>query len=359
MSIKCSPHWDDFCIYDGILKLIIPSSHEKRTILTRTPLWDVICEYEEVLNFSIQLSHDMHEIFTSFLGWDDHRHDMPYRISVLMPFLSLYDAHSHSRDCCEVLCCEAVVLKFAFEHPMALNGTYHAVNNGCQFIYFLAPLCDKYELFRLLKNWPRCCWFKDEVLPYPQQSHFLLFCPFILAIFEFRHWKYLLCAFYLKAHDKLALIEWLTYVYKCTHSYGILMQEEKIKIKKGYNGKEGALLANNNNKMKNKNIFENYFRAGGRHQTMVDGEIVCEYLQTCTDAKLLNDCQYFEGKLFEFIGYDLCRHTSNCILDPSIPTFSSKIPLDKLSIYLNVKELRDVSKLHNISIPKKIERKKC
>ena len=71
----------------------------------------------------------MHVFLTSFLGWDDHSHDMPYQIGVLMPFLLPYDAHSYPRECCEVLCCEAVVLKFAFEHPMVLNGTYHAVNN--------------------------------------------------------------------------------------------------------------------------------------------------------------------------------------------------------------------------------------
>ena len=48
------------------------------------------------------------------------------------------------------------------------------------------------------------------------------------------------------------------------------------------------------------NDLKSYFFAVGRHQTTVIGEIVCEYLQVCTDLKLLNNDQYFKGKHFEF-----------------------------------------------------------
>jgi hypothetical protein len=62
------------------------------------------------------------------------------------------------------------------------------------------------------------------------------------------------------------------------------------------------------------NNFKSYFRAGGQHQTVINGESVYEYLQTCTDAKILNDKLYFKGIFFEFIGYELLSATSNNIL---------------------------------------------
>ena len=92
---------------------------------------------------------------------------------------------------------------------------------------------------------------------------------------------------------------------------------------------------------------------------MVDGEIVCEYLQACTDAKLLDNARYFEGKLFEFVGYELLSVNphNNLELESTVATFFSKIPLDRLSKYLNMKELKYMSILHNILIPPKIQKK--
>src|ERR1700734_1222897 len=42
---------------------------------------------------------------------------------------------------------------------------------------------------------------------------------------------------------------------------------------------------------------------------------------------------------------------------PTITTFFCKIPLDELVKYLNLKELRELSKLHNISLPHNLTKK--
>ena len=103
--------------------------------------------------------------------------------------------------------------------------------------------------------------------------------------------------------------------------------------------------------MQNLKINESYFCAGGRHQTTVDGEIVCEFLQDCIDAGLLNDNHYFRGKKFDFKEYQLLTAASKKSLESTVPLFYSKIPLDQLSIYLNMKELQEMSVLHSIPIP--------
>jgi hypothetical protein len=131
-------------------------------------------------------------------------------------------------------------------------------------------------------------------------------------------------------------------------------KDEKIGRKKI--DKEKQLIANEY--LERDHNFKSNFCAGGRHQTIVNGEIVCEYLETCTDRKLLNDSQYFKGRRFHFNGYKLLSATSNDILESSVPLFFSRIPIDKLTTYLNMKELQHMSDLHNISMPKKnIEKK--
>ena len=130
--------------------------------------------------------------------------------------------------------------------------------------------------------------------------------------------------------------------------------------------REGRAIKNKNKNQKppptdehieRNDSFKGYFRAGGRHQVTVNGEIVYEYLQMCTDIKLLNDSRYFKGKSFHFKSYELLSAISNHVLDPSGPLFFSKIPLDQLSTYLNMKELRHMSEIHNISIPQHMEKK--
>jgi hypothetical protein len=103
--------------------------------------------------------------------------------------------------------------------------------------------------------------------------------------------------------------------------------------------------------------FVSYFHAGGRHQTTIKGDLVYKYLQTCTDIKLINDSQYFEENSFNFEGYEVLCTTSSNILHPIVPLFYSKIPLDELLIYLNMKELRVMSELHNIDLPHNIQKK--
>jgi hypothetical protein len=104
---------------------------------------------------------------------------------------------------------------------------------------------------------------------------------------------------------------------------------------------------------------KSYFFAGGRHRTSMNGEIVHDYLQTCTDANFLNNRQHFEGKKFEFKGYELLANVSNSTSDPIEVHFYSKIPLDQLSTYLNMEELQYIGILHSIHIPQRIDKKKC
>ena len=104
--------------------------------------------------------------------------------------------------------------------------------------------------------------------------------------------------------------------------------------------------------------FKSLLCAGGRHQTTLNGEIIYEYLQSCTDAKLSNDSQYFIGKQFDFRKYKLLSAISEKELEQSVPLFFSKIPLEWLSIYLNMKELREMSVLHKIPMPYKAEKAK-
>ena len=100
--------------------------------------------------------------------------------------------------------------------------------------------------------------------------------------------------------------------------------------------------------------IERNFSAGGRHQTTIDGEIVCEYLQTCTDIKLLNNSEHFKGKCFHFEGYKLLSDTSNDLLKSSAPLYFSRIPLEILTNYLNMKELQLMS---DIPMPNRLEKK--
>jgi hypothetical protein len=101
-----------------------------------------------------------------------------------------------------------------------------------------------------------------------------------------------------------------------------------------------------------------YFFAGSRHQIAVNGEIVYEYLQTCTKIKLLDNHEYFKQKQFNFKSYTLLSAISINISEPIMPFFYSKIPLDQLAIYLNKKELRDISVLHRIFTPDNADKKK-
>jgi hypothetical protein len=101
-----------------------------------------------------------------------------------------------------------------------------------------------------------------------------------------------------------------------------------------------------------------YFFAGSRHQIAMNGKIVYEYLQTCTKIKLLDNREYFKQKQFNFKSYTLLSAVSISISELIVLFFYSKILLDQLAIYLNKKELRDISVLHRIFIAAKADKKK-
>ena len=102
--------------------------------------------------------------------------------------------------------------------------------------------------------------------------------------------------------------------------------------------------------------FQNLFCGGGRHQVAINGENVYKYLHNCSDTNLLKDRNYFEGKQFDFKRYELLSAISNN-LETSSLLFYSKIPLDQLSNYLNMKELKEVSVLHKIPISSRSDKK--
>ena len=140
--------------------------------------------------------------------------------------------------------------------------------------------------------------------------------------------------------------------------YGYCMLTGRRKVenaKKKKKDEKKPLIANEC--IERGNNLKGSFYAGGRHQTTVNGEIVCEYLQTCTDTELLNNIEYFKGKCFHFEGYKLLSSTSKNSIELSVPLYFSRIPLDKLTTYLNMKELQDMSDIHNISMPRRIEKK--
>ena len=181
----------------------------------------------------------------------------------------------------------------------------------------------------------------------------LPFCSIILTTSECNFLEYLFDRILIQRHEYAVC--WLKRDLVCLsafiiYSYCILRSGRRGgKTKKKMKSNEKLLTANYH--VERNDNFKSYFRAGGRHQNSISGEIVCEYLDTCTDIKLLNNSQYFKGKEFEFKGYQLLHATLNDILDPNVTHFFSKIPLNQLSIYLNMKELREVSIIHNISIP--------
>jgi hypothetical protein len=77
----------------------------------------------------------------------------------------------------------------------------------------------------------------------------------------------------------------------------------------------------------------------------------------CTDTEISKDSHYFDGKQFDFKGYELLSNVSSDVLTQNVPLFFSKIPLHQLSIYLNMKELQDMAILHKIYIPPRVKKK--
>ena len=195
--------------------------------------------------------------------------------------------------------------------------------------------------------------FKNKTLLHQCFLHFHC-CSVFLTISECNNLE---CSFYrslMKKHNYAVywLEQYLVYIsIFIIYSYCILTG----KIRREENDKKKS--STEDECIRRSNNLKGYFFAGGRHQTTVIGKIVSKYLQVCTDFKLLNNDQYFKGNVFEFKGYELLNATLDNISESNITYFLSKIPLDQLSIYLNMKELREMCDLHNISMPKNIGRK--
>ena len=202
-----------------------------------------------------------------------------------------------------------------------------------------------------------CCKLKNETQIHHRFFDYILFSLF-LTISKWNILEYLFYCFSLKTYDYVAswfeqcLINNLSFLYNYCVS---IIERKREKMFKKFDKKKPSSA----NECIEGNTYRNsYFFAGGRHQIAVNGEIVYEYLQTCTKSKLLDDSEYFKGKEFDFKGYQPLSAVSIDILEPIIPLFYSTIPLDQLSVYLNKKELRDISILHKISIPARADKTK-
>jgi hypothetical protein len=162
---------------------------------------------------------------------------------------------------------------------------------------------------------------------------------------------------FMQRHDYFTywLEHHLNYISSCSYSYCISRRKKKVAKKNRPSNETTYPSSINNND--DSCYFENLFCGGGRHQTFLNGEVIYEHLQSCENITLLKDVQYFKGKKFEFKRYKLANETSNDESDPICPLFLSKVPLHQLSTCLNLKELKELSILHGISIPANITKK--
>ena len=309
--------------------------------------------------------HDVCLIFRSFAPSLYHT-SMTF-IEFVLPLynICLICKYSRKRDkTCNVMDYDDAFIDFvlfachkctACEAFLKWNQTYSAEHYA---VNFFAPVCSLEEYCVPSKEFwkePKICKFKGKKFEYLQTFYCFMPCFIFLAVYRCN-----ILFFRLWAKDGYAF-QWVgqflrcvsAFLYHCCISRGggrgakMMIEEDDVK-------EESDMV----DYIKRNNDFKCYFFGGGRHQTVVDGGIVYEYLQNCTDTRLLNDRKYFEGREFEFKRYERLTAMSNNVLELTAPLFFSKIPLDKLSIYLNVKEIREMSSLHNIIMPYKAEKKK-
>ena len=180
-----------------------------------------------------------------------------------------------------------------------------------------------------------------------------------MTMLKCRKLEFSLCRSFMKKHDYAMYCFELCLRYAVSFSFGFCIPiGRKMKVKNKHKNYIYKMSSSSNKSMERNQDFKSYFFAGGRHRISMNGEIVHDYLQTCTDAELLNDRQYFKGKSFEFKGYELLGNVSISAPDPIEVLFYSKIPLDQLSNYLNMEELQYIGILHSIHIPQRIDKKK-
>jgi len=361
--LECSSDWDDFCECEkNVLKFVNLTADNMRSTLKCSPEWDAICEYEtDALEFVILLSNNVCTPFIRNPDWREFRDDMHYIIHISIFIISMsLDLRTYFSDWegfFWVLYYEHGVWIFVANHFQKWDKTSYANSNECKYLEPFSLWNNKSMIIFCGKDQSNSWTFKNETLLCSHQLTFLLLYFIILTILKFNRSIYLFHCNLIKRCEDLVywLDQCLGYVffplYNCAFWSRTFIQRKIIQIE---HSNEEAFISSNLTEMNGG--LKCYFRAGGRHQTAVNGETVCEYLQTCTDAKLLSDNQFFKGKLFEFIRYQPLSATLNNMSETTDPIFSSKIPLDQLSTFLNVKELRDVSILHNISIPYNIRK---
>jgi len=353
---KCSSNWSDVFEYKKkVLKFVNLMAGNMCSTLKCSPEWDVICEYEtDALNFVIPSSNYMCTTFICYPDWGEFRDDVHYEndVSNFIILMSL-ESCTYFTDWevfFWVLYFENDVWKFVANYLQKWDESSYTDGNECKCLEPFSLWNNESMTIFWGKNQSKSCTFGDEIPLHSHQLTFLLLYFINLTMLKFNHRIYLFQCNLIKRCD--ALVYWLDqslgYVfyfwYICFFGSETSIQRKIIQIENG-------------NLTEMNDDFKCHFSAGGRHQTAVNGEIVFEYLQTCTDAKLLSDDRFFKGKLFEFIKYQPLSATWNDMSETADPIFFSKIPLDQLSTFLNVKELRDVSILHNISIPYNIHKK--
>ena len=257
---------------------------------------------------------------------------------------------------CETIFIDLVL--FSYNNCTACETTLKW-NKSCNMEYcadsFFEPVSSLNEYCVVTKgsrNELKIWKFKRNNNLHPQVFYYFMSCLISLAVYK--------CNFFLFSfweennHAFWRVGQFLRYVSLFLYGHCISRGQRGVKMAIEDDLNNGSDMAGY---IERNNYFKCHFLGGGRHQTAVNGEIVYEFLEKCTDAKVLNDHKYFEGKQFEFKRYGPLNAMSNDILEQTVPLFFSKIPLDKLSIYLNVKELREMSVLHMIPMPSKAEKK--
>ena len=349
MTGKCSPMSDKNCICS-------PTSDENCIC---SPTWDEICICSSSWDEICICSPSWDENCTCPPTWDENCIRSPTWDEAYMKWNETCEC-SHGKTC--MIYCGSDILNF-FLSLCDICETYEYFRRwnitSCKVYY-------EKEIFKFILT-PNCTsgnrcqerykfWKFRYKKPFYQYIHNLLSCSMFITISKC---DVLRCSFYrtlMRKHDyKVYWLErYLKYI-SASIMYGYCIFTEKRKrgrLKKKEKDRKHPSVSNDD--IERKNYFKSYFCAGGRHQTAIAGEIVCEYLQTCTDTKLLNNSQHFKGKSFHFEGYELLSDTSN---ESSVPLYFSKIPLEILTNYLNMKELQHMSDIHDIPMPINIEKK--
>ena len=260
------------------------------------------------------------------------------------------------------ICCEIIFVEFVSSSNTKCI-TFECLSERdriCSMVYNEIKELESVSLLNLNCTTENCyqkryktCKFKNKTQTCYQLFYYFFFLMF-LSIFECNILEYLIHCSSLKRYNYAVYwFEFEQYLHNvllslCNHSIS------RMKIKRE-NDKKTLPFANEY--IEENDYIHSYFFAGCMHQIAGSGKIVCEYLQSCTESKVLNNSQYFKGKEFDFKDYKSLSGASNNMLETFIPLFYSKIPLEQLLNYLNMRKLQNISILHRMSIPHKADKK--